>query len=188
MRRFGLALLLLLPIAGGCERLERAAAPDAGADATRGAGMRVKLELLQKLGTDALHIDVDAAAGRITLNGEVRKRATAELAAELARKVAGVTEVRDNLRVSGAPEPTSDAEAMLAETERELADAALEVRVGLALVDRLGSDGFRIGTDAASGVVTLEFPAAIERSRRKDAVATAEKVDGVQRVIAVERR
>ncbi|MGH7338343.1 MAG: hypothetical protein ACREI7_12235, partial [Myxococcota bacterium] len=75
----------------------------------------------------------------------------------------------------------------LAEAESELADAALETRVRLALVDRLGRDGFRIGTDAASGVLTLEFPKAMERGRRRDALKVARRVEGVAKVVALDK-
>lgn len=184
MRNSLVALVVLLGLAA-CDRLQPAA--EASEESGRAVGLRVKLELLQKLGTDALRVDVDSDGGKVRLSGEVKKRATAELAEDVARKVAGVTSVTSDLRVAGEPAPTSSADAMIAEAEREVSDAALEVKVRLALVDRLGSDGFRIGTDAASGVVTLEFPAGMERTRRRDAIATAEKVSGVTQVIALDK-
>jgi osmotically-inducible protein OsmY len=188
MRWTPLALTLLLAAgSAACDRLQHAAGAQQSQESTRALGLRVKLELLQKLGTDALRIEVDSDGGAVRLAGEVKKRATAELAEEVARKVDGVASVRNDLKVAGEPGPTSSADALLAEAEREVADAALEVRVSMALVDRLGSDGFRIGTDAASGVVTLEFPPAVERARRRDAVQTAEKVPGVKKVVALDK-
>jgi len=184
LRNAVVALVFLLGLAA-CDHLQPAAA--ASEDSGRAVGLRVKLELLQKLGTDALRVDVDADGGKVRLSGEVKKRSTAELAEEVAKKVEGVTSVTNDLKVAGEPAPTSSADALLAEAEREVADAALEVKVRMALVDRLGSDGFRIGTEAASGVVTLEFPASIERSRRRDSVATAEKVSGVTKVVALDK-
>jgi osmotically-inducible protein OsmY len=189
MRWSSLAVTVLLVLGtNACDRLQpRAGGEQVAAESTRSVGLRVKLELLQKLGTDALRIDVDAKGGKVHLAGEVKKRATAELAEEVARKVEGVTGVTNELRVAGQDAPTSSAEALLAEAEREVADAALEVRVSLALVDRMGSDGFRIGTDAASGVMTLEFPATIEPARRRDALRTAEQVPGVVKVVGLDK-
>lgn len=187
LERLVVSLVLLVGLAA-CDRLQSAAGTAEEEPAsTRALALRVKLELLQKLGTDALRIDVDNQGGAVRFAGEVRKRATAELAEDVAKKVSGVTSVANDLTVAGEPAPTADADAFVAEAEREVSDAALEVRVRLALVDRLGSDGFRIGTDAASGVVTLEFPAGMERSRRRDAMATAEKVKGVEKVVALDK-
>jgi len=183
--RNSLVILVTLVAVFGCDRLQPAAS--AAEDSSHAVGLRVKLELLQKLGTDALRIDVDSDGGKVRLSGEVKKRSTAELAEDVAKKVEGVTSVTSDLQVAGEPAPTSSADALLSEAEREVADAALEVKVRMAFVVRLGSDGFRIGTDAASGVVTLEFPASMERSRRRDAMATAEKVSGVTKVVALDK-
>jgi osmotically-inducible protein OsmY len=198
-----LGIALLLPLAA-CEA--KRPAPDAPAAAAkpakaerkaggrRGAkggdsivalGLRVKLELLSKLGADSLRIDVEAQGGSVVLAGEVKKRATSELASEVARQVEGVTAVDNRIEVKGEGGDTVD--EALAEAEKELADAALETRVRLALVDRLGRDGFRIGTDAASGVVTLEFPKGLEKPRRREAMKTARRVDGVTKVVALDK-
>lgn len=187
VRANALALLLLAACAtlGACAR----SGPDgAGAkkESTTALGLRVKFELLQKLGTDGVHVDVEAEGTRVVLAGEVKKRATAELAEEVARQVEGVASVENRIRVAGG-DGGSQVDRALAEAENELADAALETSVHLALIDRLGSDGFRIGTDAASGVVTLEFPKSIEPDRRRDAIATARKVDGVKKVVSLDK-
>jgi len=189
MRSTALALTLLVALGGAaCDRLQSATgAGQEESASTRALGLRVKLELLQKLGPDALRVEVDSDGGKVRLSGEVEQRATAELAEEVAKKVEGVTQVANDITVAGEPAPTSGADAFVAEAEREVSDAALEVRVRLALVDRLGSDGFRIGTDAASGVVTLEFPRTIERARRRDAIAIAEKLPGVQKVVSLDK-
>jgi osmotically-inducible protein OsmY len=157
----------------------------AKAESTAGLGLRVKLELLQKLGVDGLRVDVEAEGGNVVLAGEVKKRATSELASEVARQVEGVAAVDNRIQVLGEGADTVD--TALAEAENELADAALETRVRLALVDRLGRDGFRIGTDAASGVVTLEFPRNLDRARRRDATKVARRVQGVTKVVALDK-
>ena len=72
----------------------------------------------------------------------------------MARKVDG-RRARSRTTVQVAGDAASKVDRALAEAEHELADAKLETEVAIALVDRLGSDGFRIDTEAASGVVTL---------------------------------
>jgi osmotically-inducible protein OsmY len=185
--------LPLLALLSGCDRLRPKEAAETGS--TAALGLRVQLELLTELGVDGTRVEVEADEGRVRLGGEVRKRATAELAERVARGVEGVREVENRIRVApedgatkGAGTTSDQVAAFAEEAERELADAALETRVRLALVDRLGSDGFRIGVDAASGTVTLEFPAEIERARRGDAKKTAEKVEGVGKVVTLEAR
>ena len=156
-----------------------------GGESTAGLGLRVKLELLQKLGVDGLRVSVEAEGGNVVLSGDVKKRATSELASEVARQVEGVAAVDNRIQVMG--EGADSVDKALAEAENELADAALETRVRLALVDRLGRDGFRIGTDAASGVVTLEFPKEMERPRRRDAMKVARNVQGVVKIVSLDK-
>jgi len=183
-------LVLGAALVSGCDRSAPSTQDRKSGAEIHSLALRVKLELLKKLGVDAVHIDVEAEDGGIVLAGEVKKRATAELAEEIAGKVRGVRDVKSRLRVAEA-ERAGGAETKLdralGEAEAEVRDAALETRVRLALVDRLGSDGFRIGTDAASGVLTLEFPRSIDRQRRREAVRTAEAVDGVEKVISLEK-
>lgn len=189
VRTLVVALVTLLPFAVGCDRLRSSTSGEAG-ESTRALALRVRLELLQKLGVDGLRVEVDADEGKVRLGGQVKKRSTAELAEEVARKVEGVTAVANDIRIEGEAATTTPGEkvdAALNEAERELADAALETRARIALVDRLGSDGFRIGTDAASGVLTLEFPKGMERARRHDAIEVAKKVPGVEKVVSLDK-
>ena len=149
---------------------------------------KVRLTLIDKFGADALDIDVAAASGNIVLAGVVTKRSTHELISEVAKSVAGVSDVTNRVKLEEAtPAPSEKAGQIAAEGEREVKDAAIELKLRLALVDQLGRDGFRIGTDAASGVVTLEFPVKMESDRRAQAVAIAEKVDGVAKVLSIEK-
>ncbi len=177
----GVALTAGLLIVAGCTR---AGGPSKGAEAL---GLRVRLELLQKLGVDGLRVDVEAEGGRVVLSGEVKKRSTAELAETVAHQVEGVSAVTNRIRVAGGPVPENKLDAALAEAQHQLDDAALATRVRLALVDRMGSDGFRIGTQAASGVVTLEFPRRMESGRRREARGVAERLPGVTRVVSLEK-
>ena len=159
------------------------AAADAASDAT--TTLKVKLALLTKLGADSLKIDVDTTDGAVRLGGEVGKRETAELAKTVAASVEGVTEVDDDLTVEA---PSTGAVAKVAaETEAEVKDGILESKVRLALIDQLGSDGFRIGTEAANGVVTLELGPDLGADRRALAVKAVEGVEGVAKVVTVDK-
>ena len=66
--------------------------------------LRVKVELLTKLGIDAHSIDVDTNAAVVSLTGTVEKRETKELAAEIARTVKGVGSVDNHLRTEASVE------------------------------------------------------------------------------------
>lgn len=185
-RRLALALALV-PLLGLLAA--PAAAEDDAELVSFRLGLRVRLALLDKLGVDAVRVDVAAReGGAVHLTGVVKKRATAELAADVARQVPGVTKVSDDLKVQEYEETREKSAVVAAEAERELKDAALEVKVRVALVEQLGRDGFRIGTDAASGVVSLELPAGLAPERRRQAVEIASKVNGVEKVIELEKR
>ncbi len=146
--------------------------------------LKVKLALLDKLGTDGLHVDVDSNSGVVHLTGTVHKRATSELAATVAKSVGGVSDVTDDIEVEAA---ASGATGAMNEGEQEVKDAILASKVRLALVDKLGSDGFEIGTDVASGVVTLELPVTLTTARRSEAMTAALAVTGVKRVLTVDK-
>jgi len=163
----------------------------AGADSEGSSTMlelRVKMRLLDKLGVDALHVDVESRGSKILLTGTVQKRATAELAEEVTRSVEGVGKVKNRLEVAEYAKSPDKVGVAATEAEREVKDALLELEVSAALVDRMGSDGFRIGTDAASGIVTLEFPAGFPGDRRDQAMAIAGKVSGVRRVVELAKQ
>ncbi len=160
------------------------AAADTLADGT--TTLKVKLALLTKLGADSLKINVDSRDGAVSLNGTVAKRETAELAKTVAEGVEGVARVDSHLSVETPPAEGAVTRAV-GEAEAEVKDGILESRVRLALVDQLGSDGFRIGTEAANGVVTLEFGDAIPEERRSMAVKAVEGVEGVTRVLSIDK-
>ena len=163
-----------------------AAAWDENADWS--TALRVRLALLQELGTDGLRVEVTSDGGEVRLAGTVEKRATRELAAEVARGVEGVAKVRNDLRLE-TPEPGANVvESTAREAEAEVEDAVLESKAHLALIDKFGSDGFRVAVEAASGVITLGVPETIPSKRRREMVGLVEDVAGVRKVIAVEKR
>lgn len=150
--------------------------------------LNVKLVLLNKLGTDSLRVDVDAVAGAVTLTGMVARRETKELAETVAKSVEGVKSVNNDIRLDSDVANPSKASVAAGETEAELEDALLQTKVRLALVDKMGSDGFKIGTDAADGVVTLEFEKSFTAGRRQEAAEVVRSVDGVKKVVPVDKK
>ncbi len=147
----------------------------------------VKLALLEKLGTDSLHVEVDSNAGALTLAGTVGKRETRELAETIAKSVDGVKSVKNDLRLEANVANPSKTSVTAGEAEAEVKDAVLATKVRLALVDKMGSDGFRIGTEVASGVVTLQFGSEFITARRQEATKVAKAVDGVTKVVDVDK-
>jgi osmotically-inducible protein OsmY len=149
--------------------------------------LNVKLALLRKLGTDTLHLDVDSLGGTVRLTGTVDKRETKELAGTVAMSVRGVHRVENGIRLEAAVANPSQAGAAVGEADAEVKDAVLETKLRLALINKMGSDGFKIGTDAANGVVTLSFDSAFNSDSRERAVAIATDMRGVSKVVAVDK-
>jgi osmotically-inducible protein OsmY len=166
------------------------AAPPAKAAPTQAdwtTTLNVKLALLNKLGTDTLHVAVDSLGGTVQLRGTVAKRETKELAATVAMAVRGVDRVENGIRLEAAVANPSQAGAAVSEADAEVKDAVLETRLRLALIDKMGGDGFRIGTNAANGVVTLSFDQAFDTAGRERAVAIATGMAGVSKVVPVDK-
>ena len=60
---------------------------------------RVKTSMLNDPAVGGLRIDVDTFKGAVTLSGRVKSQAEKDQAMALARRVSGVTEVKDNLQI-----------------------------------------------------------------------------------------
>ena len=150
--------------------------------------LNVKLALLEKLGADSLHIEVETVAGDVTLKGNVVKRETLELAQSVAQSVAGVKSIKSDMHVEANVTNPNQAGVAAGETEAEVKDAILSTKIRMALVGSMGNDGFKIGTVAANGVVTLEFDKDFSSARRSDAAKIVKAVDGVTKVIAVDKK
>lgn len=171
------ALLLLL-----------AAAPPAGAQGDGDnvwesalTGLRVKTVLLDKLGTDALGIDVEVEDGEAHLTGAVGDRSTQELAEQAALSVDGVRSVDNELRLRRETSGSA-AETAARDLGDELADARLEGRVHLRLFGEIGRHAGRLTVEAVDGIVSLrgELP---DRERKKLALRTVRNTKGVDKVI-----
>jgi osmotically-inducible protein OsmY len=150
--------------------------------------MNVKLALLNKLGSDALHIDVDTKGGNVNLSGTVNKRETKELATTVSKSVKGVSMIDNDLELASTVNNPNQVGAAVGEAEAEVKDAMLETQIRFALLDKLGSEGTKVGTEAASGVVTLEFEKDWSAARRQEAVAAVKGLDGVHKVVTIDKR
>lgn len=118
----------------------------------------VSEELTRHPGIDASEIDVHVQDGEVTLSGTVRDRDTKYLAEDVAESCAGVTEVRDELRVEhpgprGARHRMRDREVTHRPASDERATGtsrgrgAQQTRTGTARTDR----DSEMGADTAGG-------------------------------------
>jgi osmotically-inducible protein OsmY len=149
--------------------------------------LNVKLALLDKLGTDSLHVDVESDAGALTLTGTVDKRETRELAETVAKSVASVTSVKNDILLAASEANPNKTGVAAGEAEAEVKDAVLETRIRLVLIDKMGSDGFKIGAVAANGVVTLRFDRDLIPARRLEANKFVKGIEGVTKVVSVDK-
>lgn len=144
--------------------------------------LRIRRSLLEHLKTEGLGVEVEVVGNAVVLSGDVEEHADRMLAEEVARSVRGVTEVHNEIEVEAdAGEANGPITRGARATERELADAMLELRVQTRLVRELGELGFRIGVEASDGVVSLRGPISDEQ-RKELAVESAEQVGGVREV------
>jgi len=139
-------------------------------------------------------IDVSTNSGVVTLRGTVENEAAREHAVNLARDVAGVTQVNDELLVAG--DGTADAPATSARQENDghaarsitdrVADATQPIFVTTTIQAKYflepGLKPSRINvTTSADGVVTLEGAVQSEAARN-EAVRIAQDTEGVTEV------
>ena len=150
--------------------------------------LSVKLVLLEKLGVDSLHIDVDANAGALMLTGTVHKRETRELAETITKSVENVKSVKNDIKLEASVANPSKTSVAVGESEAEVKDAMLSTKVRLKLIDKMGADGFKVGTEVASGVVTLEFEKSFTSARREEAMNVVKSVEGVSKVVSVDKK
>jgi hyperosmotically inducible protein len=93
LKSFTLALLVAVPLTAGCGKTVGEAIDDTTITT------RVKTAMLNDPIVGGLGIDVDTFKGVVTLSGRVKSPAEHDKALTLARRVNGVTEVKDALQV-----------------------------------------------------------------------------------------
>ena len=88
-----LALVLTAPLVAGCGKTVGETIDDTTITT------RVKTAMLNDPAVGGLRIDVDTFKGAVTLSGRVKSDAERQQAIALARRVSGVTQVKDNLQI-----------------------------------------------------------------------------------------
>ena len=88
-----LATILAAPLVAGCGKTIGETIDDTTITT------RVKTAMLNDPGVGGLRIDVDTYKGVVTLSGRVKSQSEHDQAMALARKVDGVTDVKDALQV-----------------------------------------------------------------------------------------
>lgn len=147
--------------------------------------LQVKMALLENLGTDGLKVEVACREGAVSLSGLVGKPETKELAETMAESVPSVAVVRNEIDLASSLDEPGEATPVGGETD--LRDAVLSTRVRLALVEALGTSGFRVGSEVARGRVTLQFSPDFSPAQRADALKAVRDVEGVAEVVSVDQ-
>jgi hyperosmotically inducible protein len=106
---------------------------------------KVKAALIDDPVTKARDIDVETYRGVVQLGGFVDSSQQKSRASEVARTVAGVKEVRNDLRVSEADESVG----------RVVDDSAITAQVKTKLVADVPGDAYKINVETSGGVVQL---------------------------------
>jgi osmotically-inducible protein OsmY len=156
---------------------------DGGSVADALLATHVRASLLEHLHRDAIGIEVDAVGSKVWLRGSVERRATEELAEEVARAVPGVRWVVNRIevgpRADGAATPVARG---VQDAELEVADGLLELRVKARLLEHVGLVAFSVEVEATEGVVSLsgKLPDPIRRRLVLDVVRDTR---GVVRIV-----
>ena len=74
------------------------------------------------------------------------------------------------------------------ETEAEVKDAILSTEIRLVLVEKMGTDAFKIGTEVANGSVNLTFEPDFVAAKRQEATKLVKGVKGVSKVVSVDKK
>ena len=175
MRRRGPAVLLLAGLALAFAAKAGAATVD---DAV--TNLKVRTALLEKFGTDALGIKIEANGTAVVLSGAVDKPGTKAGAKPAAAAVKGVGTVEDRITLGHGP-ATRTREAAAA-AKRNLDNALLEARVKGRLFEQVGENALKIGVHASGGLVTLRGTVPT-RPIHTTALETARATKGVVRVV-----
>jgi hyperosmotically inducible protein len=133
---------------------------------------KVKMALLTDDSVDGIGIDVDTFAGRVTLHGQVDSDVEKAEAETLARRVDGVTDVRNLLAVVSAASRKAT----------EVSDEALSEQVGTVLERDQALSGSDIEVKSVNeGIVVLSGEAKTLSAHRR-AIEDARAVPGVRQV------
>jgi hyperosmotically inducible periplasmic protein len=152
-----------------------------------GISTSVRITLLEKFGSDSLHVSLDTQDGNVQLAGTVAKRETRELAEEVVKSVEGVKSLKNDIRLKSEVEGSGAVETTAKEAESETSDALPEARVHMRLLEHMGTDALKVHVEVASSVVTLRFDESLAKADRKEAKKLAQGTESVKKVIVLEK-
>jgi len=137
--------------------------------------LNVRIQLVEKLGGDALRISVAVSGEKATLTGHVSKAASKGLAEQVALSVDGIKKVDNNV--------TDNASAGVVDvTEAAVKNVALELKVKSVLLGEIGTNALKIEVEAVDGVVSLRGkPTSPDTA--KAAVSKVKASKGVKKVV-----
>ncbi|MDF2953306.1 MAG: Osmotically-inducible protein OsmY [Thermodesulfobacterium sp.] len=131
---------------------------------------KIKLKLLEDPVTKARKIDVDTVNGVVTLTGVVESEKEIERAIKIAKSVAGVKKVVNNLKIGKRG------------IGSYLSDKEITAKIKLKLIKDPELTALSIDVDTINGVVTLTGVVTSEYQKRK-AIEHAKSVSGVIKII-----
>jgi osmotically-inducible protein OsmY len=140
---------------------------------------RVRIALLEHLGSDGLRVQIDTKGGFVELSGQVEKRSSKDLARRVAGSVTGVREVHSTITVAPGGEAGPPVARVVGQVERQVADALLEGKVKARLLEELGRVAFDVEVHATDGVVSLSGTVP-DAAREELAVRVARSTKGVK--------
>lgn len=135
----------------------------------------VRSRLIEKLGTDALRINVSFTGETATLTGEVAKSSSQGLAGEVAKSVKGVRKVDNKLTQKDAPGAVGASEA-------SVKNVSLELKVKAVLLGEVGTNALKIEVEVVDGVVSLRGKMDSPETA-KAAVTKTHAIKGVTKVV-----
>jgi hyperosmotically inducible protein len=133
---------------------------------------KVKTALIEDPVTKARQIDVETYRGVVQLGGFVDSQQAKSRATEVARGVTGVKEVRNDLKVSDADQPTLG---------ERVDDGMITTQVKAKLIADSRTDAYKINVDTKGGVVQLNGFVDNDEAKRA-AGEIARTVNGVRNV------
>ena len=167
-----LAWLLSAPPAAAAEA--KSAAPSTAVSEAL-TTVDIRSTLIEKLGTDALRIQVAFSGETAILTGEVTKSASQGLAGEVALSVKGVKKVENKVT-------QRNAEGAVGATEASVKNVALEMKVKGILLGDIGTNALKIEVEVVDGVVSLRGKVDSPETA-KEALTKTQSIKGVRKVI-----
>jgi hyperosmotically inducible protein len=139
------AILAVLAVASACSATRTQQSPGEVVDDSV-LTSKVKLALIDDPITKAGQINVETYRGVVELGGFVDNTQQKEQATKVARSITGVTEVRNDLRISTKPEATAG---------QDIDDSMLTASVKTKLIEDATTKAYQINVGTQKGVVQL---------------------------------